>query len=53
MNMTAWEWIVLVGAISTIANFIINVIGTVLAMKRTHIQETIFKWKVEKYNERR
>jgi hypothetical protein len=49
-----WEWLLLIGAVSTIANFVMNIIGTALAIKRTRMQEEARKWKIRRMeNERR
>lgn len=47
--MTMWEVLLLIGAISTILNFIMNIVGTILALRRTHMQADLYKWKVNKY----
>ena len=51
MNM--WEWLLLLGAIATIANFVMNVVGTVLAVRRTRMQAESYKWKRKKYEEKK
>ena len=51
--MTLWEWMLLIGALSTILNFIMNIIGTILALKRTHMQADVYKWKVKRYKEKK
>jgi hypothetical protein len=51
MNM--WELLLLVGAISTILNFVMNIIGTVLAIRRTRMQTESYKWKRKKYEEKK
>lgn len=52
--MSMWEWMLLIGAISTILNFLMNIIGTILALKRTHMQADMhrLKMKTEKRNDR-
>lgn len=46
--MTMWEWLLLVGALSTILNFAMNVIGTVLAIRRTRMQADLYNRKLNR-----
>jgi len=50
--MSVWEWMLLIGAISTILNFLMNIIGTVLALKRTHMQADMYRLKMKREREK-
>ncbi len=45
--MDVLKWLLIVGAVSTILNFIMGIINTFLALRRTQMQHDLHHWKMK------
>jgi hypothetical protein len=47
------DWLqilLIIGAVSTILNFAMNIVATATALKRTRMQTDLYKWKREEFD---